>query len=78
MPQSQPNTRSIESVYAIPPHGTPRTSAGAITYIASVEPPTHRGPFAPYEVGVRYTNGDEVRGQFKDKPTALAFLRGIR
>lgn len=31
-----------------------------------------------YEVGVRYNNGDEIRGQFGDKVTAIAFLRGLR
>jgi hypothetical protein len=35
-------------------------------------------PFTRYEVGVRYSNGDEIRGQFKDKATAIAFLRGMR
>ena len=34
--------------------------------------------FTRYEIGVRYSNGDEIRGQFHDKTTALAFLRSVR
>jgi hypothetical protein len=35
-------------------------------------------PFIRYEVGVRYSNGDEIRRQFKGKATAITFLRGMR
>jgi hypothetical protein len=31
-----------------------------------------------YEVEVRYNNGDEVRGQFRDKSAAIEFLRGYQ
>jgi hypothetical protein len=34
--------------------------------------------FVRYEVDVRYSNGDKITGQFEDKGTAVAFLRGIR
>jgi hypothetical protein len=35
-------------------------------------------PIERYEIEVRYNNGDVVRGQFKDKSTAIDFLRGYQ
>jgi hypothetical protein len=74
-------TRKIAEVYVLPLHGTARTLgdvAEAIAFIESFDESKPGLTFARYEVGVRYTNGDEVRGQFKDKITAVAFLRGMR
>jgi hypothetical protein len=50
----------------------------ALAFIESFNESKPCEPFTRYEVGVGYTNGDEIRGQFKDKATAVAFLRGIR
>ena len=74
-------TRKIQSVYVFPLHGAARTLgdvAQAIVFIETFDESKPVGPFARYEVGVRYNNGDEIRGQFKDKPTAIAFLRRMR
>ncbi len=74
-------TRKIESVYVLPLHGLRRmlaTVTDAIAFIESFDESKPDGPFARYEVGVRYSNGDEVRGQFKDKAAAIAFLRGVK
>lgn len=49
-----------------------------IAFIEAFDQSKPREPFTRYEFGVRYSNGDEVRGQFRDKATALAFLRGQR
>ncbi len=74
-------TRKIESVYVLPLHGTARTLSDvleAIAFIEDFDESTPNTPFERYEVGVRYSNGDEIRGQFRDKATAVAFLRGVR
>jgi hypothetical protein len=71
----------IELVYVLPLRGWPRTLgdvAEAIAFIEKFDESKPDAPFTRYEVGVRYSNGDEIRGQFKDKATAIAFLRGIR
>jgi len=76
-----PRRRSIKSVYLARLHEVPRTAAGLAEAIASIESfdkSKPEGPLARYEVGVRYSNGDEVRGHFQDKTTAVVFLRGIR
>lgn len=74
-------TRKIESVYVLPLHGSARTLgdvAEAIAFIESFDESKPCEPFTRYEVGVRYSNGDEIRGQFKDKATAVAFLRSMK
>jgi len=74
-------TRKIVTIYVLPLHGTPRNLnavAEAISYIESFDETKSTTLFVRYEVGVRYTNGDEIRGQFNDKVSAIAFLRGIR
>jgi hypothetical protein len=74
-------TRSIRSVYVLPLHGSARTLgdvAEAIAFIESFDESKPCEPFTRYEVGVRYSNGDEIRGQFKDKATAVTFLRSMR
>jgi len=74
-------TRRIATVYVLPLHGSARTLgnvAEAIAFIESFDESRPCEPFTRYEVGVRYSNGDEIRGQFKDKATAVAFLRSMR
>jgi len=73
-------TRAIASVYVLPLHGSARTLDGvteAIAFIQSFNESKPAQPFTRYEVGVRYGNGDEIRGQFKDKAAAVTFLRGM-
>lgn len=74
-------TRKIESVYVLPLHGAACKLGDVAEAIAFIESYDECKPVASlirYEVGVRYSNGDEVRGQFKYKITAIAFLRGMR
>jgi hypothetical protein len=74
-------TRTIQSVYVLPLYGLPRTLGDVAEAIAFIEKFDESKPdteFTRYEVGVRYSNGDEIRGQFKDKATAIAFLHGMR
>jgi len=73
--------RKIESVYVFPLHGIRKmlgSVTDAIAFIESFDENNPHGIFARYEVGVRYSNGDEVRGQFERKPIAIAFLRGLK
>ena len=71
--------KKIESVYVLPPDGTCwKRITDAIDFIAAVEEVRACASCIRYEVGIRYTNGDEVRGQFKDKLTAIAFLREMK
>ena len=67
----------IDSVYVLPPGG-PRSAADAIAFIEAFDESKPDVPFTRYEVGVRYSNGDEIRGQFQDKVSAVAFLREVR
>lgn len=73
-------TRKLIAVYILPLHGlaqTLRNVIEAIAFIESFEESKPSDAFARYEVGIRYSNGDEVRGQFKNKATAVAFLRTV-
>jgi hypothetical protein len=73
-------TRRIETVYVLPLHGIAQTLGDVREAIAFIESFDESKPIASltrYEVGIRYSNGDELRGQFKDKTTAVAFLRGM-
>ena len=56
----------------------PKDLADAVAFIEAFGESNATAILTRYEVGVRYTNGDEIRGQFKDKSAAVAFLRGMR
>jgi len=74
-------TRKITSVYVLPLHGSFRTHSDiteAIAFIEAFDESKPCGPFTRYEVGVRFSNGDEIRGQFSDKATAITFLQSTR
>lgn len=74
-------TRKIIEVYVLALHGTARTLGDvskAIAFIESFDESKPGKVLARFEVGVRYSNGDEIRGQFKDKITAITFLRSMR
>lgn len=76
--EKAPPTRRIEGIYLFgwrTLSDAPRDVAEAIAYIESFDESKPCPPFTRYEVGVRYSNGNEIRGQFNDKPTAVAFLR---
>jgi hypothetical protein len=77
-PQSRSSTQTIKSLFVIPLRSSPQTPAEAIAFIEAFDQSRPDAPFTRYEVGVRYSNGDEIRGQFSDKTTAIAFLPGVR
>lgn len=71
-------TRAIKSVSILPLYGEPRhlrSIAEALLFIESFAESSPSGPFVRYEICVRYTNGDEVRGEFQEKRSAMDFLR---
>jgi hypothetical protein len=70
-------TRAIEIIYILPLHGSARTKSTideAITFLSQHDESSTVKGFCRYELNVRYTNGDEVRGKFQDKASAIAFL----
>ena len=74
-------TRSISAIYLLGWSDlavAPSNVAEAIAFIESFDESKPNSLFTRYEVGVRYSNGDEIRGQFKDKNAAITFLREMR
>ena len=73
-------TRRVEFVYVLP-------LAGAMTQFSSIEEAKRYiseyqqsslvDSFVRYEVNVRYTNGDDIRGAFQDKNGAISFLESF-
>ncbi len=72
--------RTIERIAVIPLHGTSHemtSLAQAVNFLKDYDESRISGQFVRYEVIVRYTNGDEVRGDFKDKIGAIEFLHSL-
>ncbi len=69
--------RRIETVRVLPLHSSavdrPSVEA-AIKFIHSYGQAQGDHPVARYEVQIRYSNGDKLDGQFKDKSEAVNFL----
>jgi hypothetical protein len=81
--RSVPDTKAESRPVLIEAHAAQVTSgvnavADAIALIKSFDGRVPCQPLVRYEVGLRYSNGNEIRGQFKDKAAAVAFLRGMR
>ena len=69
--------RRVECVFVLPLSGTSHrfeSIQDALSYIANHDPSTPSSEFVKYELSVRYSNGDEIRGTFHDKQEAIAFL----
>jgi hypothetical protein len=74
-------TRGVAWVRILALHGLPyqaTTVDDAIRLISAHDEAAANFPFARYEVDVRYTNGDEIRGMFASKAEAIKFLNGLR
>jgi len=70
-------TRAVESVFVVTLHGRSyqaETVTQAIEIIQGYKETVSVKQFIRYEVHVRYTNGDEIRGCFKTKSDAISFL----
>lgn len=74
-------SRVVEMVYVTPLFGKTHalgTVAEAIRFLEAYSEESCEGaPFARYEVGIRYSNGDEVSGKFSDRVEAASFLRTL-
>lgn len=71
-------TRRITVVTIIPLHGKAVECPSiddAITFIQGYVEHQSGGPLVRYEVRIRYTNGDNIDGQFRSKLDAIDFLR---
>jgi hypothetical protein len=74
-------TRTVEWVRILALHGSPCQAASvdeAIRLISDYTESAATLVFARYEVDVRYTNGDEIRGTFASKAEAIKFLNSLR
>ncbi len=70
--------RRVDCVFVLPLAGTQHrfdSIEDAATYITNHDESTPSTQFVKYELNVRYTNGDEIKGTFHDKQIALKFLR---
>ena len=69
--------RRVEYVLVLPLTGTSHrfdTVEEAVRYISNYGQSTSSSDFVRYELNVRYSNGDEVRGVFHEKDRAVEFL----
>lgn len=73
--------RQVSSVYVLSLHGISRETQSieeAITVINQHDENEAIRGFVRYEIIVRYSNGDEVRGTFESKPEATRFLNLLK
>ena len=69
--------RRVEFVLVLPLHGAQHqfgTIQDAVHYIVNYDSSTPSLEFVKYELNVRYSNGDEIRGTFHEKDKAIEFL----
>ncbi len=74
-------TRSVKSVLVLALHGKScevTTIDEAIRFVEHYDESGRPTDFVRYEVNVRYTNGDEIRGTFESKTEAIKFLNSLR
>lgn len=70
--------RRVKSVYVIPLHGVLQELGSvedAIAFLRRFDESAPARSFVRYEVNVRYTNEDEIRGMFRDRADAISFLQ---
>jgi len=70
--------RTIARVAIVTLHGERHVAVSlvdALAYVNDYAEVLTAHPFVRYEIVVHYTNGNEVKGQFGDKGSALVFLR---
>lgn len=70
--------RQIAQIIILPLYGEEtslRSIIDAIGFLERYKEANSSGIVKKYEIDVRYNNGDNVRGQFKDKTSAISFLK---
>lgn len=72
--------RSIVAVHVLPLHGQSHELSDPKAAIAFLESHVQNQAalqFVRYEISVRFSNGDEIRGQFQAKDSAIEFLKTV-
>ena len=73
--------RRIIAVYVLPLHGQTHElpdPTAAIAFLESHQQNNVSRQFVRYEVSARFSNSDEIRGQFQSKESAIEFLTTLR
>ena len=73
--------RRVEHIVVLTLSGASRSFgsiADAVIFVSGNDELAPASGFVRYEIDVRYSNGDEVRGLFGEKDAALEFLRSFR
>ena len=73
--------RRVVTVFVLPLHGQTYEMSdahSAIVFLQAHDQSDVRPEFTRYEIIVRYNNGDEIKGQFQSKTTAIEFLATIK
>lgn len=71
-------SRQVERIIVLPLHGSERelvTVEGAIEFVTSYVESASVENFQHYEIQVRYNNENRIDGTFRDKESAIEFLR---
>ncbi|MBI1899847.1 MAG: DNA methylase [Planctomycetia bacterium] len=74
-------SRKIQAIFVLGLHGRDGELASideAIDFVNQYDESAAPTAFRRYEINVRYTNGDEVRGTFSTKREAIDFLERLR
>lgn len=72
--------RYVEHVFVLTLSGDScqfRSIADAVRFVSEHDPSAPVSGFVRYELNIRYSNGDEVRGAFREKDRAIEFLRSF-
>jgi hypothetical protein len=72
--------RRVTSIFVLALHGRSyeaRTVEEAINFIEGYQEASAASGFVRYELNVRYTNDDEIRGTFESKVEAIRFLNNL-
>ena len=73
--------RRVSQVFVIPLAGSSNRFVAiddAVRFIVRYDESVPVAGFQRYELAVRYTNGDEIRCSFREKATAVDFLRAAQ
>jgi len=74
-------SRQIERIIVLALHGQAHealTVDDAIRFIETYDDGGRSRPIERFEIEVRYSNGDTIRGNFRDKPAAIEFLKNYQ
>ncbi|MCY3782003.1 MAG: DNA methylase [Chloroflexi bacterium] len=72
--------RSIREIVVLTLYGAPEcfdTILQAVEFISSHDEASLASSFVRYEVVIRYSNGDEIKGAFQSKGSAVGFLQKL-